>query len=89
MKLEGVHGFRDLQDAESLEAIAQKGGDAVVIGGGLLGLKAAEGLRKRGSGINVSVLQRSERLMNRQLDAPAALVKTSLSAVYRSSLACS
>ncbi|WP_427030211.1 NAD(P)/FAD-dependent oxidoreductase [Halomonas sp. H2] len=79
IELEGVHGFRDLQDAESLEAIAQKGGDAVVIGGGLLGLEAAEGLRKRGSGINVSVLQRSERLMNRQLDATAAhLLKDTL-----------
>ena len=79
IELEGVHGFRDLQDAESLEAIAQKGGDAVVIGGGLLGLEAAEGLRKRGSDINVSVLQRSERLMNRQLDTTAAhLLKDTL-----------
>ncbi len=79
IELEGVHGFRDLQDAESLEAIAQKGGDAVVIGGGLLGLEAAEGLRKRGSDIKVSVLQRSERLMNRQLDVTAAhLLKDTL-----------
>lgn len=79
IELEGVHGFRDLQDAESLEAIAQQGGDAVVIGGGLLGLEAAEGLRKRGSEINVSVLQRSERLMNRQLDTTAAhLLKDTL-----------
>ncbi|MBR9904191.1 MAG: NAD(P)/FAD-dependent oxidoreductase [Gammaproteobacteria bacterium] len=79
IELEGVHGFRDLQDAEALEAIAQRGGDAVVIGGGLLGLEAAEGLRKRGNGINVSVLQRSERLMNRQLDTTAAhLLKDTL-----------
>lgn len=79
IELEGVHGFRNLQDAESLEAIAQRGGDAVVIGGGLLGLEAAEGLRKRGSDINVSVLQRSERLMNRQLDTTAAhLLKDTL-----------
>ena len=79
IELEGVHGFRDLQDAESLETIAQQGGDAVVMGGGLLGLEAAEGLRKRGNGLNVSVLQRSERLMNRQLDATAArLLKDTL-----------
>ncbi|MBT2771008.1 NAD(P)/FAD-dependent oxidoreductase [Halomonas sp. ISL-60] len=79
IELEGVHGFRDLQDAEALEAIAHSGGDAVVIGGGLLGLEAAEGLRKRGNGIKVSVLQRSERLMNRQLDATAAhLLKDTL-----------
>ncbi|WP_249979126.1 NAD(P)/FAD-dependent oxidoreductase [Vreelandella olivaria] len=71
--LEGVHTFRDLRDAEALAAIAQRGGDAVVIGGGLLGLEAAEGLRKRaGKALNVSVLQRSERLMNRQLDDTAA-----------------
>ncbi|UTA80711.1 NAD(P)/FAD-dependent oxidoreductase [Halomonas sp. XH26] len=72
IELAGVHSFRDLKDATALEAIAQRGGNAVVIGGGLLGLEAAEGLRKRGSDIKVSVLQRSERLMNRQLDETAA-----------------
>ncbi|HDZ48108.1 hypothetical protein LCGC14_0025720 [marine sediment metagenome] len=70
--LEGVHSFRDLQDASTLTEIAQQGGDAVVIGGGLLGLEAAEGLRKRGNEMQVSVLQRSNRLMNRQLDATAS-----------------
>ncbi len=46
--LDGVHTFRDLRDVSALEAIARQGGNAVVIGGGLLGLEAAEGLRKRG-----------------------------------------
>lgn len=79
IELGGVHGFRDLNDAAALEAIAQRGEDVVVIGGGLLGLEAAEGLRKRGNKINVSVLQRSERLMNRQLDATAShLLKEAL-----------
>ncbi|MGM0825223.1 MAG: NAD(P)/FAD-dependent oxidoreductase [Pseudomonadota bacterium] len=79
IELSGVHGFRDLDDAAELEAIAQRGGNALVIGGGLLGLEAAEGLRKRGNGLNVSVLQRSGRLMNRQLDATAAdLLKQAL-----------
>lgn len=72
IELAGVHGFRDLQDTDALTDIAQRGGNAVVIGGGLLGLEAAEGLRKRGSDISVSVLQRSERLMNRQLDTTAS-----------------
>ena len=72
IELAGVHGFRDLQDTDALTAIAQQGGEAVVIGGGLLGLEAAEGLRKRGNDIRVSVLQRSERLMNRQLDTTAS-----------------
>lgn len=72
IELGGVHGFRDLQDAAALEAIALRGGNSVVIGGGLLGLEAAEGLRKRGNNMHVSVLQRSERLMNRQLDTTAS-----------------
>ncbi|MCG7600124.1 FAD-dependent oxidoreductase [Halomonas sp. McH1-25] len=72
--LAGVHGFRDLDDAAALTHIAQNASDtanrAVVVGGGLLGLEAAEGLRKRG--MQVTVLQRSQQLMNRQLDATAA-----------------
>lgn len=72
IELNGVHGFRDLQDAAALEAIAQSGGDVVVVGGGLLGLEAAEGLRKRNPNMHVSVLQRGDRLMNRQLDTTAS-----------------
>lgn len=82
IELSGVHGFRDLHDAEALAHVAERGGRVVVIGGGLLGLEAAEGIRKRGQGtggLTVSVLQRSERLMNRQLDATAAdLLKAEL-----------
>lgn len=74
IKLAGIHGFRDLADADALIRFADNAGDAdnraVVIGGGLLGLEAAEGLRKRG--MQVTLLQRSERLMNRQLDGTAA-----------------
>ncbi|WP_311063168.1 FAD-dependent oxidoreductase [Halomonas sp. DWK9] len=79
--LKGVHTFRDLRDADALEAIAQQGGHTIVVGGGLLGLEAAEGLRKRGGhALSVCVLQRSSRLMNRQLDPTAAkLLETALS----------
>ncbi|WP_192035119.1 FAD-dependent oxidoreductase [Halomonas sp. YLGW01] len=75
--LDGVHGFRDLEDARALTRAATRGGRAVVVGGGLLGLEAAEGLRKQakatqGREMAVSVLQRADRLMNRQLDATAA-----------------
>ncbi|QFT84344.1 Nitrite reductase [NAD(P)H] [Halomonas sp. THAF12] len=73
LELDGVHAFRDLDDAAALTRAAERGGRAVVIGGGLLGLEAAEGLRKRArAGLSVSVLQRASRLMNRQLDATAA-----------------
>ncbi|NIC36499.1 NAD(P)/FAD-dependent oxidoreductase [Halomonas desiderata] len=70
LELPGVHVFRDLHDADALARAAQAGRNAVVIGGGLLGLEAAEGLRKRG--MQVSLLQREDRLMNRQLDLTAA-----------------
>ena len=70
LELPGVHVFRDLHDADALARAAESGRNAVVIGGGLLGLEAAEGLRKRG--MAVTLLQRAERLMNRQLDLTAA-----------------
>ncbi len=70
LELPGVHVFRDLHDADALARAAKAGRNAVVIGGGLLGLEAAEGLRKRG--MQVSLLQREDRLMNRQLDLTAA-----------------
>ncbi len=70
IELAGVHGFRDLNDAEALMAAADAGAETLVVGGGLLGLEAAEGMRKRGA--RVGVLQRADRLMNRQLDATAA-----------------
>lgn len=69
IRLGNVGGFRDLVDTAWLTS-RPEGSRAVVIGGGLLGLEAAEGLRKRG--LAVTVLQRSERLMNRQLDETAA-----------------
>ncbi|MFY0990098.1 NAD(P)/FAD-dependent oxidoreductase [Halomonas sp. C05BenzN] len=75
LELDGVHAFRDLDDAAELIRFSRgrataEGGRAVVIGGGLLGLEAAEGLRKRG--LAVTLIQRDDRLMNRQLDTTAA-----------------
>jgi nitrite reductase (NADH) large subunit len=68
--LEGVIGFRDLNDVDTMLAAASSGGKAVVIGGGLLGLEAANGLLRRG--MEVSVVHVSGTLMNQQLDPPAA-----------------
>ncbi|MFI0472605.1 NAD(P)/FAD-dependent oxidoreductase [Halomonas sp. HMF6819] len=80
IELDGVHAFRSVSDAGALDAIARRGGKSVVVGGGLLGLEAAEGLRKRGGdALEVSVLHRSAWLMNRQLDIYAGgLLKTTL-----------
>ncbi|MFL1404896.1 NAD(P)/FAD-dependent oxidoreductase [Marinobacter sp. M1N3S26] len=64
--LEGVLTFRDLRDTRRLIELSQRHGRAVVIGGGFLGLEAAEGLRCRG--MAVTVLHRNPYLLNRQLD---------------------
>ncbi|MDB5569999.1 MAG: nitrite reductase large subunit [Hyphomicrobiales bacterium] len=67
--LPGVVTYRDLDDVNAMLAAAQKGGSAVVIGGGLLGLEAAAGLAARG--MKVSVVHLMPTLMERQLDAAA------------------
>ena len=66
----GVVTFRDIDDCENLRSLSQKGGRAVVIGGGLLGLEAAYGLKNLG--MKVSVVHLMDRLMERQLDKSAA-----------------
>ena len=73
----GVIGFRDINDVETMLRYAANGGSAVVIGGGLLGLEAANGLRTRG--MDVTVVHLLDSLMERQLDKPAAaLLKAKL-----------
>ncbi len=68
--LKGVVTFRDLDDVTRMLAAARSGARAVVIGGGLLGLEAANGLKCRG--MQVTVVHLHARLMDRQLDATAA-----------------
>ena len=70
MDLPGVITFRDVADADALMRTGGHGRRAVVIGGGLLGLEAANGLAK--SGAAVTLVHIMDRLMERQLDAPAA-----------------
>ena len=68
--LPGVVTFRDLDDVDKMLAAAAKGGSAVVIGGGLLGLEAAAGLALKG--MKVTVVHLMPILMERQLDQNAA-----------------
>jgi len=67
--LAGVLTYRDLDDVHAMLLAARSGGRAVVIGGGLLGLEAAAGLKEQG--MDVTVLHLMPTLMERQLD-PAA-----------------
>jgi nitrite reductase (NADH) large subunit len=68
-ELPGVISYRDLDDTNAMIEAAAKGGKAVVIGGGLLGLEAAAGLKERG--MDVTVLHLMGHLMERQLDEAA------------------
>ena len=68
--LDGVVTFRDIADVEVMLEAARTRKHAVVIGGGLLGLEAANGLMKQG--MHVTVVHNMEWLMNRQLDKTAA-----------------
>lgn len=76
-ELGGVVTFRDLQDVDAMLQAARTHRKAVVIGGGLLGLEAANGLMKQG--MDVTVVHIFDTLMERQLDrTAAAMLKQSL-----------
>ncbi len=75
-ELAGVHTFRDSRDVDLLLTLAAQKKRVVVIGGGLLGLEAAYGLAKAGA--PVTLVHLMDRLMERQLDAPAAELLKSL-----------
>jgi nitrite reductase (NADH) large subunit len=77
--LQGVIAYRDIADTQAMIDAAQKYKHAVVIGGGLLGLEAANGLMLRG--MQVTVVHLNPWLMERQLDDVAGrLLQQSLEA---------
>jgi nitrite reductase (NADH) large subunit len=65
-EIDGVEVLRTLEDVRRLRSWHNGDREAVVVGGGLLGLEAAHGLV--GMGFNTSVIHRQPHLMNRQLD---------------------
>lgn len=68
--LPGVVTFRNVADVDTMLEAAQLHRHAVVIGGGLLGLEAAYGLKR--NGMDVTVVHLMPSLMERQLDTSAA-----------------
>ncbi|NOX75044.1 MAG: NAD(P)/FAD-dependent oxidoreductase, partial [Gammaproteobacteria bacterium] len=75
--LPGVISFRDIADVDAMLEGSKKHRHAVVIGGGLLGLEAANGLMLQG--MHVTVVHLMDTLMERQMDsASGAMLKTSL-----------
>jgi nitrite reductase (NADH) large subunit len=68
--VEGIFNFRDIADTQKIQAFANQENvgskQAIVIGGGLLGLEAAYGLAI--SGVEVTLVHRNKWLLNRQLD---------------------
>jgi len=66
----GVFTLRTLEDADAILKRAGTAKTAALIGGGLLGLEAANGLRKRG--IKVTVVERNPRMLPRQMDPEGA-----------------
>lgn len=72
--LPGVLTYRTLYDVTAMMRVAEAGGTAVVIGGGLLGLEAAAGLAARG--MRVTVVHAVDWPMERQLDAAAGALLT-------------
>lgn len=67
--LEGVISFRDIFDVNRMLSYCRTHKKAVVLGGGLLGLEAANGLVLRG--MDVTVIHNHEVLLNRQMDRQA------------------
>lgn len=67
--LEGVISFRDILDVSTMLEYSRKHKNAIVLGGGLLGLEAANGLALRG--MKVTVIHSQPVLLNRQMDKQA------------------
>ncbi len=77
IELPGVISFRDVHDVDQMLDASKKHKHAVVIGGGLLGLEAANGLMTQG--MNVTVVHLGDTLMERQMDTVSGkMLQTSL-----------
>lgn len=69
-ELAGVHYLKDIADAERLRSEVEPGRRAVIVGGGYIGLEAAATLRQLG--MEVTVLEMADRVMNRVVAEPVS-----------------
>ena len=74
---EQVIAVRRISDVEKISGLLKRSKNAVVIGGGVLGLEAAWELKK--AGLSVTVLEAAPMLMGRQLDATAGSILEEIS----------
>ncbi len=70
IKKKGVFGFRTIKDAKDIEGLLFCTDAICVLGGGLVGLKAAYALKKRK--VAVKVIVKSDQILSQMLDFPAA-----------------
>lgn len=77
---QGIFTLKDINDANNIKNYMKSSKNAVVIGGGLLGLEAASELKK--SGLNVTVVEFFDRLLPKQLDKPGAKLFEKLISKY-------
>ena len=71
-KMPGIFTMRSRPDADALEPFMKKGKQAVIVGGGLLGLEMAASLAE--SGMMITIVQRIGRFMDRQLDTTGSAI---------------
>lgn len=72
--VQGLYLLRTLTDTEAIKARLKGVKRAVVLGGGLIGIKAATALGRLG--INTTVIIRSNRVLSQMIDVPASMIIT-------------
>ncbi|MFL0269055.1 FAD-dependent oxidoreductase [Candidatus Clostridium radicumherbarum] len=68
--MQGIYSIRDLEDAKKVKEEIKVSKNAIVVGGGLLGLEAAWEMKE--AGLNVTVVELAPSLLNIQLDEKAS-----------------
>lgn len=69
---EGIYTFIKLDDVKKIKGVAQKGAKAVIVGAGLIGLKAAESLAKLG--VEITIVELANRVLSAILDEEAGQI---------------